>query len=97
MRIAFANLKAPIRSLHPGNAGVDFARRANHARIRQFKVQPRCEKYSAFAVAKISFKNRHPVPQEGRLAIVTDAERDAVDADAPLTNGTEADGEVVWS
>ena len=26
-------------------------------------------------------------PTEGRLAIVTDAGRDAVDADAPLTNG----------
>jgi endogenous inhibitor of DNA gyrase (YacG/DUF329 family) len=36
-------------------------------------------------------------PTEGRLAIVTDAGRDAVDADAPLTNGAEADGEVVWS
>jgi hypothetical protein len=23
--------------------------------------------------------------------------RDAVDADVPLTNGTEADGEAVWS
>jgi hypothetical protein len=33
----------------------------------------------------------------GRLAIVTNAERDVVDADAPLTNGAEADGEVVWS
>ena len=38
-----------------------------------------------------------PVPLEGRFAIVTDAGRDAVDADAPLTNGAEADGEVVWS
>jgi len=28
-----------------------------------------------------------PVPHEGRLAIVTDAGRDAVDADALLTNG----------
>jgi hypothetical protein len=36
-------------------------------------------------------------PTEGRLAIVTDAGRDAVDAVAPLTNGAEADGEVVWS
>jgi hypothetical protein len=36
-------------------------------------------------------------PTEGRLAIVTDAGRDAVDVDVPLTNGTEADGEVVWS
>ena len=39
----------------------------------------------------------HPVPLEGRFAIVTDAGQDAVDADAPITNGTEADGEVVWS
>jgi hypothetical protein len=37
------------------------------------------------------------VPLEGRIAIVTDAGRDAVDAEAPLTNGAEADGEVVWS
>ena len=37
------------------------------------------------------------VPLEGRIAIVTDAGRDAVDADALLTNGAEADGEVVWS
>ena len=29
--------------------------------------------------------------------IVTIAGRDAVDADAPITNGTEADGEDVWS
>jgi len=38
-----------------------------------------------------------PVPHEGRLAIVTDAGRDAVDAEVPITNGAEADGEVVWS
>jgi hypothetical protein len=38
-----------------------------------------------------------PVPKEGRFAIVTNAGRDAVDADAPITNGTEADGEDVWS
>jgi hypothetical protein len=36
-------------------------------------------------------------PPEGRLAIVTDAGRDAMDADALLTNGADADGEVVWS
>jgi hypothetical protein len=36
-------------------------------------------------------------PTEGRLAIVTAAGRDAVDVDAPLTNGAAADGEVVWS
>jgi hypothetical protein len=37
------------------------------------------------------------VPPEGRLAIVTDAGRDAVDADVLLTSGTDADGKVVWS
>jgi hypothetical protein len=37
------------------------------------------------------------VPLEGRIAIVTDAGRDAVDAEVPITNGTEADGEDVWS
>jgi hypothetical protein len=34
---------------------------------------------------------------KGRLAIVTNAGRDAVDVDVPITNGTEADGEDVWS
>ena len=29
--------------------------------------------------------------------IVTNAGRDAVDADAPITNGADADGKTVWS
>jgi hypothetical protein len=37
------------------------------------------------------------VPLEGRIAIVTDAGRDAVDAEVPITNGAEADGKDVWS
>ena len=41
--------------------------------------------------------SHRPVPHEGRLAIVTDAGRDAVDVNALLTNSAEADGEVVWS
>jgi hypothetical protein len=40
---------------------------------------------------------RRPIPREGRIAIVTDAGLDAMDAGAPLTNGADADGEVVWS
>ena len=40
---------------------------------------------------------RRPVPTEGRFAIVTNAGRDAVDVAVSLTNGTQADGEVVWS
>jgi hypothetical protein len=40
---------------------------------------------------------RIPLHQKGRLAIVTNAGRDAVDAEVPITNGIEAYGEVVWS
>jgi hypothetical protein len=36
-------------------------------------------------------------PHEGRIAIVTDAGWNAVDAAVRLTNCTDADGEVVWS
>jgi hypothetical protein len=39
----------------------------------------------------------HPVPLEGRIAIVTDAGRGAVDVAVSLTNGTKADGKAVWS
>jgi hypothetical protein len=39
---------------------------------------------------------RRLVPPEGRLAIVTDAGRDAVDAKALQTKALIADGEVVW-
>jgi hypothetical protein len=40
----------------------------------------------------------HPVPQEGRIAIVTVRwVRDAVDALVLQTSGADADGEVVWS
>jgi hypothetical protein len=39
-----------------------------------------------------------PVPQEGRLAIVTDAGQDAVDAGGAKDEGANpADGEGVWS
>jgi hypothetical protein len=38
-----------------------------------------------------------PASLEGRFAIVTDARRDAVAADAPITNGVLADGKIVWS
>jgi hypothetical protein len=56
------------------------------------------KKYSAFAVGQI-IATDWPIlsHSEGRLAIVTDAGQGAVDVDAPLTNGTEADGEAVWS
>jgi hypothetical protein len=43
------------------------------------------------------YSNPVPFLPKGRLAIVTDAERDAVDVDALWTSSAEADGEIVWS
>src|SRR5467141_4048742 len=46
-------------------------------------VQPRFEKYFASPFGRNSFMDsNHPTPQEGRIMIVTDAGRDAVDAAA---------------
>jgi hypothetical protein len=66
--------------------------------IGDLAVQPRAQKYYASVLAQITFISAAvPSHSEGRFAIVTNAGRDAVDADALLTNGAEADGEVVWS
>jgi hypothetical protein len=66
--------------------------------ISHLPVQPRLQKYFGFLLTQITglsspsrpirgaFRDRH-----GR------GRRDAVDAEVPLTNGAEADGEVVWS
>jgi hypothetical protein len=61
------------------------------------KSSPSVKNIPIFRNRKSLVYFRHPVPLEGRFAIVTDAGRDAVDVDAPITNGTKADGEVVWS
>jgi hypothetical protein len=73
-----------------------------HEILLQFPFDSTCPvrhaKINSFALLPKSKQNpRCLVPLEGRIAIVTDAGRDAVDADAPLTNGAKADGEVVWS
>jgi hypothetical protein len=61
------------------------------------RVQSLLQKYSASRLTQItSISAAVPLPR-GALAIVTDVGRDAVDADAPITNGADADGEVVWS
>src|ERR1700744_2415141 len=57
--------------------------------IRNFRNTP-------FGLTQISFIFSASCPPEGRLAIFTDAGRDAVDVMVPLTNGAKADGEVVW-
>jgi hypothetical protein len=38
-----------------------------------------------------------PRRHKGRIAIVTDVVRNAVDGSVPMTSGTDADGEDVWS
>ena len=58
---------------------------------------PFCKKIWLRRGPKSNLQLAPSLPMQGRIAIVTDAGRDAVDADAPLTNGVEADGEVVWS
>jgi hypothetical protein len=55
------------------------------------------KKYSGFQKPQIGLYQRRLVPHEGRLAIVTDAGRDAVDVEVSLTNDAEADGKGVWS
>jgi hypothetical protein len=47
---------------------------------RNFRVQSLCKKFSAFAVGQITFTNSPVRLTEGRLAIVTNAGRDAMDA-----------------
>jgi hypothetical protein len=53
--------------------------------------------FSLSSEGKSPAYSRHPVPNKGRFAIVTNVGRDAVDAEVPLTNGADADGEIVWS
>jgi hypothetical protein len=50
-------------------------------------VQPLLKKYSDFQKSQISLYPSLSCPTEGRFAIVTDAGQDAVDAEAPITNG----------
>jgi hypothetical protein len=61
-------------------------------------VQSSREKYSASRQTQITTTTAAiPSRQEGRIAIVTSAGRDAMDAKMLLTNSADADGEVVWS
>ena len=51
-------------------------------------VQPLLQKYSDFPKTQISLYPLPSRPTEGRLAIVTDAGRDAVDADGAKDEST---------
>jgi len=58
---------------------------------------PFLKNFSSFRFMQISFLVPPSTPLEGRIAIVTNAGLDAMDAAALLTNSAKADGEVVWS
>jgi len=90
-----ASHEAAASRVHPADLRV----KSNFLnRIRLFlPVQSRSKKYSGFPKLQISLYPRPSTPLEGRIAIVTDAGLDAMDAAALLTNGANADGEVVWS
>jgi hypothetical protein len=73
------------------------ARRANHFRLPKFPLSsPLSKNISVFPKSNHLYSSC-VLPDRGALRNVINAGRDAVDADAPLTNGAEADGEVVWS
>jgi hypothetical protein len=76
-------------SLHPGY-GSDLP-------VGQKPVQPSLQKYSDFPNTQITAMFRPSRSTEGRFAVVTNAGWDAVDTEALLTNGANADGKVVWS
>jgi hypothetical protein len=65
--------------------------------ITEFLSSPLCKKILLRRNPKSLLYPPPSRPTEGRLAIVTDAGRDAVDVAVSLTNGAKADGEVVWS
>jgi hypothetical protein len=69
------------------------------SRIKLFlPVQSRLKKYSGFPKPQITFITPPSTPLEGRIAIVTDAGLDAMDASGAKDESARlADGEVVWS
>ena len=63
-----------------------------------WSVQSHLKKYSGFPKSEISLYPPPSTPVEGRIAIVTDAGLDAMDAGGAKDESVLlADGEVVWS
>jgi hypothetical protein len=75
----------------------DMCRFVPDGQITDFAVQPLSQKYSGFLLTQITSTSATVPSHEGRIAIVTDAGRNAMDVAAPLTNGAQADGKDVWS
>src|ERR1700676_4794823 len=83
--------KRPVaRSVNPSCALI-CPSGANHPSADFVPVQSCPQKYSLSASGKSNLQLPPSRPTEGRLAIVTDAGRDAVDAGGTQTNGADAD------
>jgi hypothetical protein len=98
----FPGSRAPEPSCHYGLPLRHSGLRAKPDLLKQINsippVQSCSQKYFGFRLPQISNTSLPSrLLQKGRLAIVTNAGRDAVDADGAATNALEADGEVVWS
>jgi hypothetical protein len=66
--------------------------------FRHSAVQPLCKKFPALPIPRNTFITPHRPPHEGRIAIVTDAGLDAMDAGGAADESAHlVDGEVVWS
>jgi hypothetical protein len=62
------------------------------------RVKPQNKKIFRFSrSANSGISIAIPSREEGRIMIVTNVGRGAVDAEVPVTNGTDAYGEDVWS
>jgi hypothetical protein len=95
-----ANPILPARCVASHASQISLRRmRQNNATGKSEKpVQCARQKYSSCRVGQISDLNPPVSPDKrGGSRSSRNARWDAVDADAPLTNGTDADGEVVWS
>ena len=65
--------------------------------LANLPVQSPQRKYFTSRVGQITSRTPAVLPHRGVLRNVINAGRDAVDAGALVTNGADADGEVVWS
>jgi hypothetical protein len=73
------------------------ARRANHFRFTEIVSSPEIKNISLYQKRDSGYISCIPSRPEGRIMIVTNVGRGAVDAEVPKTNGADAYGKDVWS
>jgi hypothetical protein len=81
----FGNHQASLTRTHPGLPDGQITRQPT---LFFSRVQSPSKNILIFRNRKSVYTNAYPVPSEGRLAIVTDAGRDAVDANGASDEST---------